>query len=450
MLHGRWVRPRGQGPYLTDGFAKPLSVDASSIAHIPGVKVIQVGDFVGVVAPKEYAAIQAAQQLKVTWADSPILPGSASRIEQLRAADSAGQIPRRIVSNVGNYDAAFAAAAKTLSASFYASDRGHNPIGPGCAIADYVPGTGGGADSDHGLLEHPERRELRPGSRDDVRPAALERARRLLRGLELVRQRLARVRHRRGRGAHVTRGEGAGAAAADALGRAGLDALRPGVPDRPRRAGSTPRATSSPTRRRRPRSRAPRCSPRASSRSGSSRRRSAAARRTPRTLRRSTRSRSSTSGTSGYQVIGKTITQSLGVFQSGTLRAPSGPQTSFASEQFIDMLAELAGMDPLAFRAAEPPHRRAVPALGDRASDGRRRAPATSRTSPRRSPQPGNTVTGWGMAIGTHNASYAGTVAHVQVDKKTGKVSVPGPLGGAGLGPDGQPGSDREPDVRAT
>src|SRR5262249_34564391 len=22
MLHGRWVRPRGQGPYLTDGFAK--------------------------------------------------------------------------------------------------------------------------------------------------------------------------------------------------------------------------------------------------------------------------------------------------------------------------------------------------------------------------------------------------------------------------------------------
>ena len=49
MLHGRWVRPRGQGPYLTDGFAKPLTVDASSIAHIPDVKVVHVGDFVGVV-----------------------------------------------------------------------------------------------------------------------------------------------------------------------------------------------------------------------------------------------------------------------------------------------------------------------------------------------------------------------------------------------------------------
>ena len=33
-------------------------------------------------------------------------------------------------------------------------------------------------------------------------------------------------------------------------------------------------------------------------------------------------------------------------------------------------------------------------------------------------------ATGWGMAIGTHNASYAGTVAKVQVDRKTGKVTV--------------------------
>src|SRR5262249_46592220 len=79
--------------------------------------------------------------------DSPILPGSASRVAQIRTADSAGQIPARIVSNVGNFNAAFAGAAKTLSASFYAADRGHNPIGPGCAIAVYSPVSGGGADS---------------------------------------------------------------------------------------------------------------------------------------------------------------------------------------------------------------------------------------------------------------------------------------------------------------
>ena len=48
MLHARWIRP-GQGPWLTEGFAKPLSVDASSIKHLPDVKVVQKGDFLAVV-----------------------------------------------------------------------------------------------------------------------------------------------------------------------------------------------------------------------------------------------------------------------------------------------------------------------------------------------------------------------------------------------------------------
>jgi nicotinate dehydrogenase subunit B len=50
MLHGRVVRPRGQGPYPYNSNV-PVSVDASSIAHIPGAKVVQVGNFLGVVAP---------------------------------------------------------------------------------------------------------------------------------------------------------------------------------------------------------------------------------------------------------------------------------------------------------------------------------------------------------------------------------------------------------------
>ena len=48
MLHGRIVRPRGQGAY-GDG-AKPLSIDESSIAAIPGARIVRKGDFVGVVA----------------------------------------------------------------------------------------------------------------------------------------------------------------------------------------------------------------------------------------------------------------------------------------------------------------------------------------------------------------------------------------------------------------
>src|SRR5262245_37767651 len=50
MLHGRWVR-LGQGPWLTDGFSKPLSVDDSSIKHLRSVKVVRQGDFIGVVGP---------------------------------------------------------------------------------------------------------------------------------------------------------------------------------------------------------------------------------------------------------------------------------------------------------------------------------------------------------------------------------------------------------------
>ena len=61
MLHGRVVRP----PVVN---SKPSSIDEDSIQHISGVvKVVQEGSFVGVVAKTNWAAIQAAKALKVTW-----------------------------------------------------------------------------------------------------------------------------------------------------------------------------------------------------------------------------------------------------------------------------------------------------------------------------------------------------------------------------------------------
>ena len=51
MLHGRIVRPRGQGAYADA--ARVTSVDAASIADIPGARVIRRRDFVGVVAAVE-------------------------------------------------------------------------------------------------------------------------------------------------------------------------------------------------------------------------------------------------------------------------------------------------------------------------------------------------------------------------------------------------------------
>lgn len=71
MLHGRVVRP----PYTGADVSAPLgsgllAVDESSVAGLPGlVKVVVIGDFVGVVCEREEQAIRAARQLKVRWKD---------------------------------------------------------------------------------------------------------------------------------------------------------------------------------------------------------------------------------------------------------------------------------------------------------------------------------------------------------------------------------------------
>ena len=59
-------------------------------ATSPDARVVRQGDFLGVVAPREYDAIQAASQLKVTWKESPILPTPGGLFKQMRAQDAAG------------------------------------------------------------------------------------------------------------------------------------------------------------------------------------------------------------------------------------------------------------------------------------------------------------------------------------------------------------------------
>src|SRR4029077_1033680 len=83
MLHGRVVRPRGQAA-LTQG-APIARVDPAAIAHIPDARVCQVGTCLGVVARLEWSSIQAAAELKVTWADVPaMLPGNQGLETALR------------------------------------------------------------------------------------------------------------------------------------------------------------------------------------------------------------------------------------------------------------------------------------------------------------------------------------------------------------------------------
>jgi nicotinate dehydrogenase subunit B len=144
MLHGRIVRPRGQAVY---GFGAPIvSVDEGSISHLPDVKVVRKGNFLGVVAAHEYDAIQAAAQLKVKWAEPPaVLPSSGNEFKGMRALDSAGKTVMSssdlgfVAPNNGNVDAALASAAHVVSETYGWPTNVHTPIGPQCAVADVTP-----------------------------------------------------------------------------------------------------------------------------------------------------------------------------------------------------------------------------------------------------------------------------------------------------------------------
>ena len=133
MLHGRIVRPRGQGAY-GDG-AKPLSVDESSIAGIPGARVVRKGDFVGVVAEREWDAVKAARQLKVSWKESATLPGNADLFDRMRAAKTTDTV----IADWGDAAKAFAGAAHVASSSYRCPYQSHAPFAANCALADVGP-----------------------------------------------------------------------------------------------------------------------------------------------------------------------------------------------------------------------------------------------------------------------------------------------------------------------
>ena len=129
MLHGRVVRP----PVVN---TEPTNIDESSVKNIPGfVKVVREGSFVGVVAKTQWAAIKAAEALKVTWAPPTTkLPANPEAL----FAYLKNTKPARTLKAVekGNPAEAFGKAKKTYRASYRWPFQMHGMIGPSCAIAD--------------------------------------------------------------------------------------------------------------------------------------------------------------------------------------------------------------------------------------------------------------------------------------------------------------------------
>jgi len=130
MLHGRVVRPRGQGAYRDA--ARVLRIDTSSIADIPGARVVRRANFVGVVAPREWDAVRAARQLRVEWDERTALPGTQGMYARMRAS----QTIDRVVLATGDVDAALASAARVVARSYHGPYQAHVPFAPNCALAD--------------------------------------------------------------------------------------------------------------------------------------------------------------------------------------------------------------------------------------------------------------------------------------------------------------------------
>jgi CO/xanthine dehydrogenase Mo-binding subunit len=127
MVHGRMIRPAVAG-------AMPVKVDDSSIKDIPGAKVVWEKGFLGVIADKEWDAIQAAKKLKVEWSDvSSPFPEAAALYDHIRKAPVRKREESKQIGNVGE---AFRTAAHVIEAEYEWPFQSHASMGPACAIVE--------------------------------------------------------------------------------------------------------------------------------------------------------------------------------------------------------------------------------------------------------------------------------------------------------------------------
>ncbi|HTC88821.1 MAG TPA: molybdopterin cofactor-binding domain-containing protein, partial [Bryobacteraceae bacterium] len=109
----------------------------------------------------------------------------------------------------------------------------------------------------------------------------------------------------------------------------------------------------------------------------------------------------------------------LGYLKGAWLRSPLDLSFSFTSEQAIDQLAFLLKLDPYEFRRNNIKDPRWLGVLDAAAKS----AKWTSRTAASNVSQ-AKTVTGRGIGMGTHLASYGAAVAEIEIDKESGKVAA--------------------------
>src|SRR6202521_487547 len=409
MLHGRVIRPSGVG-------ATFVSVDESSAKAIPGfVKTVVKGNFVGVVAENEWAAIQAAKALKVKWTEpKQAFPEQKDLYAYMRSAPlkASKETLKR-----GDAAAALSNAAKKVEASYEFPFQSHATMGPGCAVADVhmdgVTTVWSGGQKPHDLQKGFA--QLLRVPLDTVRVIWMEDAGSYGRpGFEdaaadavLLSQAVGKpVRVQWMREDMTAWGSKGPAVLCDLA--AGLDGQG---------EVSAVQFTS-----------------RAFSGGETHFRHDAMGN----YLGAQLTGIPNTTGVDEFAQWGvqappysfrnihamahviPALYETASPLRTTHLRDPEGPATSFAVESFMDEIAAAAGVDPLDFRLKyleEPRAKAVLTAAAQKAGWDRR-------PSPKKSASTGEIATGRGIGLSTRGGTYVGTVAEVEVNRRTGAVRV--------------------------
>lgn len=401
MLHGRVLRP-------PEARAKFLRFDAAQ--ELPGlIKVVIRGDFVGVVCQREEQAIRAAQELRVEWSKpEPTFSADYDALyDHLRSASAKVS---KVEENLGDVDAALAAAVTLVEARYEYPFQSHASMGPACAVADVR--ADGVTVWMGGQKPYPLRSAVAdllqvslatvrviwqpgPGSygMNDADDAAMDAV--LLSQAVGRPVRLQYMRHdgtawdpKGPPAAYRLRG------ALDARGNVvAFDYLARGYSSRIRPSGTEFAADSL-----------------AGQLSGMK----------PKSVDLFQ------FASEAYQFPNKRKTsdiiaweQSIGTaLRTAHLRDPDGPSTCFASESFVDELAAAARADPVAFRLRhlDGRDRSAVEAVAEAAKWETRAAPNPNRSGP--------LLKGRGIAYAPRNGTIVAIVAEVEVEKATGIYRV--------------------------
>jgi nicotinate dehydrogenase subunit B len=129
MAHGRVVRPPQYGARLD-------AIDEPTVKAMPGViAVVRDGSFLGVIAEREEQAIKASVALarSATWTPGPPLPDEAGIYDYLLSLPADAKV-------ISEKQGPSPDGAKVLEATYRRPYMAHASIGPSCAVAQFKDG----------------------------------------------------------------------------------------------------------------------------------------------------------------------------------------------------------------------------------------------------------------------------------------------------------------------